>query len=91
MCEKHVVAVGFDNESLVERQVVEMQDEELYIDDVHGDFLDLDLLKRARVEQLAGYREMQVSCHVLVVECGSYKVYKMRWVDTNEGDELCAV
>ena len=39
------------------------------------------------VEELAGFLAIQVYCRVPVGECGSHKVIKTRWVDTNEGNE----
>ena len=62
-------------------------DEESYIDDVNGGFLDPEMVTEARVEELAGYLAMQVYCRVPVAECGSHRVIKTRWVDTHKGDE----
>ena len=59
-------------------------DEESYIDDVNGGFLDPEIVREARVEELAGYLAMQVYCRVPVAECGSHRVIKTRWVDTNK-------
>ena len=61
--------------------------EESYVDDVNGGFLDPEMVREARVEELAGYLKMQVYCRVPVAEIGSHKVIKTRWVDTNKGDE----
>ena len=61
-------------------------DEESYVDDVKGGFLDHEMVKEARVEELAGYLKMQVCCRVPVAECGSQRVIQRR-VDTNKGDE----
>ena len=60
---------------------------ESYIDDVNGGFLNPEMVREARVEELAGYLAMQVYCRVPVAECGSHAVIKTRWVDTNKGDE----
>ena len=62
-------------------------DEESHVDDVNGGFLDPEMVREARVEELAGYLKMQVYCRVPVAEIGSHKVIKARWVDTNKGDE----
>ena len=59
--------------------------EESYVDDVNGGFLDPEMVREARVEELAGYLKMQVYCRVPVAEIGSHKVIKTRWVDTNKG------
>ena len=61
--------------------------EESYVDDVNGGFLDPEMVREARVEELAGYLKMQVYCRVPVAEVGSHNVIKTRWVDTNKGDE----
>ena len=53
----------------------------------NGGFLDPDLVREARVEKFAGYLAMQVYCRVPVGECGSHKVIRTRWVDTNNGDK----
>ena len=47
-----------------------------------GGFLDPEMVKEARVEELAGYLDMQVYCRVPVSECGSHRVIQTRWVDT---------
>ena len=60
-----------------------------HIDDGNGGFLDPDLVREARLEELDGCREMQVYGRVPVGECGSRKVIMTRWVDTNKGDERC--
>ena len=60
---------------------------ESYVDDVNGGFLDPELVREAREEELAGYLKMYVYYRVPVSECGSHKVIKTRWVDTNKGDE----
>ena len=62
-------------------------DEESYVDDVNGGFLDPEMVREARVEELAGYLAMQVCCRVPVAERASHRVIKTRWVDTNKGDE----
>ena len=64
-------------------------DEESSVDDVNGGFLDPEMVREARVEELAGYLKMQVYCCVPVAECGSHKVIQTRGVDTNKGDEWC--
>ena len=53
----------------------------------NGGFLDPEMLREARVEELAGHLKMQVYCRVPVAEIGSHKVIKTRWVDKNKGDE----
>ena len=58
-----------------------MSGEESHVDDVNGGFLDSEMVREARVEELAGYRRVPVA------EVGSHKVIKTRWVDTNKGDE----
>ena len=78
-----MITIGVDGETLDECESVE----ESYIDDVNGGFLDLEMVREARVEELAGYLKMQVYCRVPVAEIGSHKVIKTRWVDTNKGDE----
>ena len=45
------------------------------------------MVREARVEESAGYLAMQVYCRVLVAECGSHRVIKMRSVETKEGDD----
>ena len=83
VCEEPVITIGVDGEKWDECE----NDEESYVDDVNGGFLDPEMVREARVEELAGYLEMQVYCRVPVAECGSHKVIKTRWVDTNKGDE----
>ena len=61
-----------------------MNVEESHVDDVSGDFLDPEMVREARVEELAGE---QVYCRVPVAEVGSHEVIKTRWVDTDKGDE----
>ena len=72
--------IGVDGETLDECE----SGEEAYVDDVNGGFLDLEMAREARVEELAGYLKMQVYCRVPVAEIGSLKVIKTRWVDTNK-------
>ena len=72
--------IGADGEKWDECE----NDEESYVDDVSGGSLDPEMVREARVEELAGYLKMQVYCRV-PVECGSHEVIKTRWVDTNEG------
>ena len=81
--EEPVITIGVDGETLDECESVE----ESYVDDVNGGFLDPEMVREARVEELAGDLKMQVYCRVPVAEVGSHKVIKTRWVDTNEGDE----
>ena len=78
-----VITIGVNGETLDECE----NGEESYIDDVNGGFLDPEMVREARVEELAGYLKMQVYCRVPVAEIGSHKVIKTRWVDTNKGDE----
>ena len=78
-----MITIGVDGEMLDECENYE----ESYVDDVKGGFLDPEMVREARLEELAGYHEMQVYCRVRVGECGSHKVIKSRWVDTNKGDE----
>ena len=42
----------------------------------NGGFLDPEMVREARVEELAGYLKMQVYCRVPVAEIGSHKVIK---------------
>ena len=72
--------IGVDGETLDEYE----SGEESYVDDVNGGFLDPEMVREARVEELAGYLKMQVYCRVPVAEIGSHKVIKMRSVDTNK-------
>ena len=67
------MTIGLDGETLAECEADEIREEESYIDDVNGGFLDPDLVREARLEELAGYREMQVYCCVPVGGCGSHK------------------
>ena len=53
----------------------------------NGGFLDPEMVREARVEELVGYLKMQVCCRVPLAECGSPRVIQTRWVDPNEGDE----
>ena len=62
-------------------------DEESYVDDVNGGFLDPEMVSGARVEELAGYLKMRVYCRVPVAECGSHRVIQTKWVDSNKGDK----
>ena len=78
-----MITIGVDGETLDECE----NGEESYVDDVNGGFLDPEMVKEARVEELAGYLKMQVYCRVPVAEIGFFKVIKTRWVDTNKGDE----
>ena len=78
-----MITIGVDGVKLDEGENFE----ESYIDDVNGGFLDPEMVRGARVEELVGYLVMQVYCRVPVDECGSHKVIKTRWVDTNKGDE----
>ena len=81
--EQPVITIGVNGETLDECESVE----ESYVDDVNGGFLDPEMVREARVEELAGYFKMQVYCRVPVAEIGTHKVIKTRWVDTNNGDE----
>ena len=83
VCEEPVITIGVDGETLDECE----NGEESYVDDVNGGFLDPEMVREARVEELAGYLKMQVYCRVPVAEIGSHKQIKTRWVDTNKGDE----
>ena len=74
MCEEHVVTVGTEGESLAENEPDELQERESDIDLVHGGFWDPVLIKEARMEELAGYREMQVHRRVRIDECTSHRV-----------------
>ena len=51
-----MITIGLDGETLPECEA----DEESDIDDVNGGFLDPDLVREARLEELAGYLGMQV-------------------------------
>ena len=81
--EEPAITIGVNGETLDECENVEKS----YVDDVNGGFLDLEMVREARVEKLAGYLKMQVYCRVPVAEIGSHKVVKTRCVDTNKGDE----
>ena len=83
VCEEPVTTIGVDGEMLDECE----NDEESYIDDVNGGFLDPEMVRESRVEELAGYLAVQVHRRVPVAECGSHRVIETRWVDTNKGDE----
>ena len=76
VCEEPVITIGIDGEKWDECK----NDEESYVDDVNGGFLDPEMVREARVEK------MQVYCRVPVSGCGSHKVIKTRWVDTKEGE-----
>ena len=78
--EEPVITIGVNGETLEECESVE----ESYVDDVNGGFLDLEMVREARVEELAGYLKMQVYCRVPVAEIGSHEVIKTRWVDTKQ-------
>ena len=80
VCEESVITIGVDGEMLDECE----NDEESNIDGVNGCFLDPEMVREARVEELAGYLAMQVYCRVPVAGCGSHRVIKTRWVDTNK-------
>ena len=58
-----MITIGVDGETLDECESVEGS----YVDDVNGGFLDPDMVREARVEELAGYLKMQVYCRVLVL------------------------
>ena len=64
--EELIVTIGLEGETLVEGEADEMQEEESYVDDFTGGLLDPDLFREARLEESAGYREMQVYCRVPV-------------------------
>ena len=81
--EEPVITIGVNGETLDECESVK----ESYVDDVNGGFLDPEMVREARVEELAGYLKMQVYCRVPVAEIGSHEVIKTRWVDTNKEDE----
>ena len=72
--EEPVITIGVNGETLDECESVE----ESYVDDVNGGFLDPEMVREARVEELAGYLKMQVYCRVPVAEIGSHKVIKTR-------------
>ena len=83
VCEEPVTTIGVDGEMLDGCE----NDEESYIDDVNGGFLDLEMVREARMEELAEYLKMQENCHVPVAESDSHRVIKTKWVDTNKRDE----
>ena len=56
VCEELVITIGVDGEMLDECE----NDEESYIDDVNGGFLNPEMVREARVEESAGYIAMQV-------------------------------
>ena len=51
VCEEPVITIGVDSEKWDECE----NDEESYFDDVNGGFLDPEMVREARVEELAGY------------------------------------
>ena len=79
VCEEPVKTIGVDGETLDECE----SGEESYVDDVNGGFLVPEMVREARVEELAGPLKMQLYCRVPVAEIVSHKVIKTRWVDTN--------
>ena len=81
VCEEPVITVGVDGENWDECE----NDAESNVDDVNGGFLDPEMVREARVEELPGYLKMQVYCRLPVAECGSHNVIQTRWVDTNKG------
>ena len=68
MREEPVITIWLDGESLAECEADEIQEEQSNIDDVSGGFLDSGLVREARLEESAGYREMQVYCRVPVAK-----------------------
>ena len=60
--EEPVITIGIDGETLDEGETCE----ESYVDDVNGGFLDPEMVREQRVEELAGYLAMQVYCRVPV-------------------------
>ena len=70
-----MITIGVDGEMLDECE----NDEESYIDDVNGGFLDPEMVREARVEELAGYLAMQVYCRVPVAEL---------WFSQSDQDEV---
>ena len=82
MCQELVITIGLDGETLAARQADEMQKEETYIGDANGGLWDPDLVREARLAELAGYREVQVYRRIHAAECGSHKVIGTRKVDT---------
>ena len=65
-----VITIVVDGETLDECE----NGEESYVDDVNGGFQDPEMVREARVEELARYLKMQVYCRVPVAETGSHKV-----------------
>ena len=61
-----------------------------YVDDVNGGFLDLEMVREARVEELAGYLKMQVHCRVPVSECGSHGWWRREVKKRNNTEEESA-
>ena len=55
VCEEPVITIGVGGENWDECE----SDEESYVDDVDGGFLDPPMVREARVEELAGYLKMQ--------------------------------
>ena len=53
-----VITIGVDGEKCEECE----NDEASSVDDVNGGFLDPEMVRDARVEELAGYLKMQVYC-----------------------------
>ena len=53
-----MITIGVDGERLDDCE----NDEDSYIDDVTGGFLDPEMVREARVEELAGSLAMQVCC-----------------------------
>ena len=86
--EEPVITIGLDGETLADCEAGDTQEEESHIDDVDGDFPDPDLVREARLEELAGYREVQVYCRVPIGECGSHKVIKTK--ETNDLQKFVA-
>ena len=83
VCEEPVMTIGVDGEKLDEGENIE----EFHVDDVNGGFLDPEMVREARVEEIAGFLAMQVYRRIPIGKCGSHHVIKTRWVDTNKGDE----
>ena len=50
-------------------------------------FLDPEMVREARVEELAGYLKMQVYCRVPVAEIGSHKAIRRGGSTQTKGDE----
>ena len=72
--EQPAKTIAVNGETLDECESVE----ESYVDDVNGGFLDPEMVRDARVEELAGYLKMQVYCRVSAAEIGSHEVIKTR-------------